>query len=152
MNFRKDFIFHLFFLEKTQFQVFLRKEWTKNLDWMQLLCKAEEMTYSFHTLSLLKLRNWKLFFLWTSFAHLQFFLKTILHACARVNFYIADGTLLHMLVHTHIMQRDMHARLYFTPSKKTPSSSREFVKEVCYFAMSTAYDSQDKHWGLDESY
>ena len=59
MNCRKDFLFHLFFLEKTRFQVFLRKEWTKPLlDWMQLLCKAEEMTYSFHTLSLLKLRNW----------------------------------------------------------------------------------------------
>ena len=34
---------------------------------------------------------------------------------ARVNSYIADGTPPHMLVHTRIMQRDMHARLYFTP-------------------------------------
>ena len=88
---------------------FLRKEWTKNLNWMQLLCKAEEMTYSFHTLSLLKLRNWQLFFLWTSFAQLQFFLKTILHACAARQFlHCRRHFTAHARRHAHLSKR--HAR------------------------------------------
>ena len=125
---------------------FFRGKWTTFLDWMQLLFEGDDVFISIFFVKAEESATFscKLLFRSCGFSWRRSFMRARQFLRCRRHFTA------HARTHAHHAKR--HARTSIFHPLGENSSSREFVKEVCYIAKSTAYDSQGKHWGLDESY